>query len=166
MQPPLVHDVLRERARRQAERVVLTFDDRTLTFGELDREVDLFVGRLGHLGVVRGTLVGLFLPNVPEMAIALLACARLGAIAVPTNVALKGEGLAYVFESTVREHLASGRLIRVLEAFCPPFPGLFLYYPSRALLAPKLQALLDFLKARRDEKKASGKSMTRARRRA
>jgi DNA-binding transcriptional LysR family regulator len=80
--------------------------------------------------------------------------------------ALAGVGLAYVFESTVREHLASGRLIRVLEAFCPPFPGLFLYYPSHALLAPKLQALLDFLKARRAEKKASGKSMTRARRRA
>lgn len=78
--------------------------------------------------------------------------------------ALAGVGLAYVFESTVREHLASGRLIRVLEAFCPPFPGLFLYYPSRALIAPKLQALLDFLRGRREEKKASGKGMTRGRR--
>lgn len=62
--------------------------------------------------------------------------------------ALAGLGLAYVFESTAREHLESGRLIRVLEAFCPPFPGLFLYYPSRALLAPKLQALIEFLKPR------------------
>lgn len=78
--------------------------------------------------------------------------------------ALAGVGLAYVFESTVREHLAAGRLIRVLEAFCPPFPGLFLYYPSRALIAPKLQALLDFLRGRRQAKKASGKSMTRGRR--
>jgi DNA-binding transcriptional LysR family regulator len=78
--------------------------------------------------------------------------------------ALAGVGLAYVFESTVREHLASGRLIRVLEPFCPPFPGLFLYYPSRALLAPKLQALLDFLRGRNEAKRASGKSMTRGRR--
>ena len=78
--------------------------------------------------------------------------------------ALAGLGLAYVFESTVREHLASGRLIRVLEAFCPPFPGLFLYYPSRALIAPKLQALLDFLRGRREKKQPSGKSMTRGRR--
>jgi DNA-binding transcriptional LysR family regulator len=62
--------------------------------------------------------------------------------------ALAGVGLAYVFESSVREHLAAGRLIRVLEAFCPPFPGLFLYYPSRVGLAPKLQALIEFLKRR------------------
>jgi DNA-binding transcriptional LysR family regulator len=62
--------------------------------------------------------------------------------------ALAGAGLAYVFESVVREHLAKRRLVRVLEAFCPPFPGLFLYYPSRAQLAPKLQALIDFLRAR------------------
>lgn len=62
--------------------------------------------------------------------------------------ALDGAGLAYVLESTVREHLASRRLVRVLEPFCPSFPGFFLYYPSRAHLAPKLQALVDFLKVR------------------
>jgi hypothetical protein len=58
-------------------------------------------------------------------------------------------GLAYVFESAVREHLATGRLVRVLEAYCPPFPGLFLYYPSRVQLAPKLRALIDFLRSAR-----------------
>jgi DNA-binding transcriptional LysR family regulator len=67
---------------------------------------------------------------------------------VMVGAALAGVGLAYVFESVVREHLAAGRLIRVLEAYCPPFPGLYLYYPSRAQLAPKLQALIDFLRAR------------------
>jgi DNA-binding transcriptional LysR family regulator len=64
------------------------------------------------------------------------------------GAALAGVGLAYVFESVVREHIAGGRLIRVLEAFCPTFPGLYLYYPSRAQLAPKLQVLIDFLKQR------------------
>ena len=49
----------------------------------------------------------------------------------------------------VREHLAAKRLVRVLEPFCAPFPGFFLYYPSRAHLAPKLQALVDFLRVRR-----------------
>jgi DNA-binding transcriptional LysR family regulator len=64
------------------------------------------------------------------------------------GAALAGVGLACVFESTVREPIATGRLIRVLAAFCPPFPGLYLYYPSRAQLAPKLQVLIDFLKQR------------------
>jgi DNA-binding transcriptional LysR family regulator len=71
------------------------------------------------------------------------------------KAALDGLGLAYVLESGVRAHLAAGRLVRVLEPFCAPFPGFFLYYPSRAHVAPKLQALVDFLKI--------GKSARRAR---
>src|SRR5262249_5885626 len=63
--------------------------------------------------------------------------------------ALEGVGLAYVAESRVREHLAQKRLVRVLEAYCPPLPRLFLYSPSRAQLAPKLAALADFLRLRR-----------------
>jgi DNA-binding transcriptional LysR family regulator len=63
--------------------------------------------------------------------------------------ALEGVGLAYVAESRVREHLAHKRLVRVLEAYCPPFPGLFLYYPSRAQIAPKLVALVEHLRLAR-----------------
>lgn len=60
--------------------------------------------------------------------------------------ALDGLGLAYVAAGRVREHLARGELIRVLEPHCPSFPGLFLYYPGRAHLAPKLLALVEFLR--------------------
>jgi DNA-binding transcriptional LysR family regulator len=62
------------------------------------------------------------------------------------RAALDGLGIAHVMDCSVREHLAAKRLVRVLESFCPPFPGFHLYYPSRAQLAPKLQALVDFLK--------------------
>ncbi|NOU31440.1 MAG: LysR family transcriptional regulator [Polyangiaceae bacterium] len=64
------------------------------------------------------------------------------------RAAMAGAGLAYVFESVARPHIREGKLVRVLDAFCPPFPGLYLYYPSRANLAPKLQVLVDFLKQR------------------
>lgn len=57
-----------------------------------------------------------------------------------------GLGLAYVLDCAAREHLAARRLVRVLAGFCPPFPGFFLYYPSRTQLAPKLKALVDFLR--------------------
>jgi DNA-binding transcriptional LysR family regulator len=60
------------------------------------------------------------------------------------KTAVDGLGLAYVMESGVREQLADKSLVRVLEAFCAPFPGFFLYYPSRAQMAPKLKALIDF----------------------
>ncbi|MER8396818.1 LysR family transcriptional regulator [Mesorhizobium sp. M1348] len=45
--------------------------------------------------------------------------------------ALDGLGLAYTFESQVAPFIADGRLIRVLEDWCQPFPGYHLYYPSR-----------------------------------
>jgi DNA-binding transcriptional LysR family regulator len=69
--------------------------------------------------------------------------------AVLLDAALDGLGLAYVFESMVRELVAERRLVRVLDGYCPQIPGYFLYYPSRANLAPKLKALVDFLKSDR-----------------
>jgi DNA-binding transcriptional LysR family regulator len=69
------------------------------------------------------------------------------------KAALDGLGLAYVLESAIREPLADKRLVRVLDAFCVPFPGFFLYYPSRAHVAPKLQALVGFLKMGRGKTK-------------
>ena len=60
--------------------------------------------------------------------------------------ALDGVGLAYTLESRVAGHLAAGRLVRVLEDWCPPFPGFFLYYPGRRHRPPALAALVDFLR--------------------
>ncbi|MER8705138.1 LysR family transcriptional regulator [Mesorhizobium sp. M1088] len=45
--------------------------------------------------------------------------------------ALDGLALAYTFEDQVSKYIADGRLIRVLEDWCEPFPGYHLYYPSR-----------------------------------
>ncbi|HVR19921.1 MAG TPA: LysR family transcriptional regulator [Polyangiaceae bacterium] len=70
------------------------------------------------------------------------------------RMALDGVGLAYLFESTVREELEKKRLVRVLGDFCPPFPGLYLYYPSRVHISAKLQAFVDFLKPRRPPRRS------------
>ncbi|MBJ7604046.1 MAG: AMP-binding protein [Candidatus Dormibacteraeota bacterium] len=56
---------------------------RRLTYGELSKEVARFAGALCTLSVEPGDRVGLFLPMVPETAVALLACARIGAIFIP-----------------------------------------------------------------------------------
>jgi acetyl-CoA synthetase len=55
-------------------------DRRTLTYLELHREVTKFADVLGRLGVVAGDRVGIYMPMVPELAIAMLACARIGAV--------------------------------------------------------------------------------------
>lgn len=59
------------------------------------------------------------------------------------DAALRGAGLAYVFERQVTGEMAGGSLVRVLEDWCPAFPGFYLYYPSGRLMRPVLQAFVD-----------------------
>ncbi|MGW5570367.1 AMP-binding protein [Nocardia thailandica] len=67
---------------------------RTLTFAELDAEVRRFAANLSALGVGRGDRVLLFMPVVPEAAVAFLAIAMLGAISVPTFSGYAPDALA------------------------------------------------------------------------
>ena len=55
-------------------------DTRTLTYGELHVEVQKFANVLGSLGVGHGDRVAIYLPMIPELPIAMLACARVGAV--------------------------------------------------------------------------------------
>jgi DNA-binding transcriptional LysR family regulator len=59
------------------------------------------------------------------------------------ELALAGVGLAYIFEPLVRADIAAGRLTQVLPRTALEMPGLFLYYPARAAMAPKLRAFID-----------------------
>jgi DNA-binding transcriptional LysR family regulator len=51
-------------------------------------------------------------------------------------------------EDQVLPHIAEGQLIRVLEDWCPYFPGYHLYYPSRRHSSPALTLLIDILRYR------------------
>lgn len=62
--------------------------------------------------------------------------------------ALDGLGIAYLPEDQVLTHIAEGRLVRVLEDWCPAFPGYHLYYPSRRQQSPALALLADILRYR------------------
>ena len=64
------------------------------------------------------------------------------------NAALGGLGLVYTFETQVARHVADGRLIRVLEDWCPPFSGYHLYYPSRRQHTPAFAVLVEALRYR------------------
>jgi len=55
-------------------------DRRTLTYFDLYREVSTFANVLKSLGVTKGDRVALYMPLIPELAIAMLACARIGAV--------------------------------------------------------------------------------------
>jgi DNA-binding transcriptional LysR family regulator len=69
-------------------------------------------------------------------------------IALRLNAVLAGRGLAYLPEDQVAPYLADGRLIRVLDDWCAPFPGYHLYYPSRRQPAPAFAVLVEALRYR------------------
>ena len=83
----------------QANRTAIVYEGdsghrRTLTFAELKREVDRFAAGLLRLGVGRGDRVALFMPPVPEAAVTVMACAKIGAISVPAFSGYGSESLA------------------------------------------------------------------------
>jgi acetyl-CoA synthetase len=55
-------------------------DSRTITYAQLHREVCQFANVLKNLGVKKGDTVGVYMPMIPEAAVAMLACARIGAV--------------------------------------------------------------------------------------
>jgi len=67
-------------------------------------------------------------------------------VEVTLRAALDGLGLAFLFEEHAAEHIARRKLVRILEDWCPPFDGFFLYYPSRRQQPAALQALVDALR--------------------
>ena len=62
------------------------------------------------------------------------------------EAALAGQGLAYVYEDEVAADIKAGRLKRILEKWCPTFPGYYLYHPSRRQTPPALAALIAALR--------------------
>jgi DNA-binding transcriptional LysR family regulator len=62
------------------------------------------------------------------------------------EAALDGVGLTYAFEGQVAGLVAAGRLVRVLEDWCPFYSGFYLYYPSRRQLPAALRAFVDLIK--------------------
>ena len=64
------------------------------------------------------------------------------------QLAVAGLGVTLAFERHVREAIALGQLVSVLEAYCAPFPGYYLYYPQRRQASRALRALVDHLRRR------------------
>lgn len=65
------------------------------------------------------------------------------------RAALAGHGLAFVPEEMVLEHIAAGRLVRVLDDWCKPYPGYHLYYPSRRQSSRALATVVEALRYRK-----------------
>lgn len=62
------------------------------------------------------------------------------------DAALADVGIAFALEAQVARHVSEGRLVRILEDWCPPFPGFHLYYPNRRNHPAALASVIDALR--------------------
>jgi DNA-binding transcriptional LysR family regulator len=62
------------------------------------------------------------------------------------EAALSGNGLAFLTEDLVAHHVREGRLVSVMEDWCPHFPGLHAYYPSRRHSSRALALVIDAIR--------------------
>ena len=69
-------------------------------------------------------------------------------IGMRREAALRGLGLAYIPEDQVASHVEKGELVRVLEDWCPLFPGYHLYYPNRRHASPAFTVVVEALRYR------------------
>jgi DNA-binding transcriptional LysR family regulator len=63
------------------------------------------------------------------------------------QAALEGLGIAFLPEQEFAPHIEEGQLVRVLDDWCPPFEGYYLYYPSRRQPSPAFTLVLDALRS-------------------
>lgn len=70
------------------------------------------------------------------------------------TAATDGFGIAYLPEGLVMDRIKSGKLIRVLEEWCPPFPGYHLYYPSRRQHSSAFALVVETLRYRKRDREA------------
>jgi DNA-binding transcriptional LysR family regulator len=62
------------------------------------------------------------------------------------EAAVGGLGIAYISDRSAQAYIEQGALLSVLDDWCPPIPGLYLYYPGHRLVPPALRAFIDVLK--------------------
>jgi DNA-binding transcriptional LysR family regulator len=72
------------------------------------------------------------------------------------RLARAGAGLTLGDQNRVRDGVASGELVAVLEEFSTPFPGFYLYYPQRRHASPALRALVAPLRPAKQNRRARG----------
>ena len=113
MNDPTIPELLAERVRTHPDSCFLRFADRDVTYAELDSWSSGLAAHFRSLGVDRGDLVPLMMPNIAEFVAVWFALAKLGAVTTMINTAMRGPALAHALE------LSGSDLAIVDESFLP-----------------------------------------------
>ncbi|MDP3616329.1 MAG: long-chain fatty acid--CoA ligase [Rhodoferax sp.] len=95
-----IADYLEQHAAQTPDRIAIRFEGRSITYGQLNRDANRLAASLRAAGIGVADRVALYLPNVPEFAVAYYAAQKLGAIPVTINAILKTEEVRYLLDDS------------------------------------------------------------------
>jgi acyl-CoA synthetase (AMP-forming)/AMP-acid ligase II len=111
-----INELVRYWGRTRPNHEAIVFNETVLTWGQVDDQVDALARGLAARGVSKGDRVAILMRNRPEVALTMLASARLGAICAPLNFRLLGNELALMVQDcSPRVVIAEGELCGLLE---------------------------------------------------
>ena len=94
MPDPTIPELLSRQAQAYPDRCFLRFDALELTFADVDRWSSGLAEHFRSVGIGKGDLVPLMMPNVPEFVVSWFALCKLGAVTTMINTAMRGPVLA------------------------------------------------------------------------
>ena len=94
--------LLEEATARYGSKTAIHFieEDLSFTYAELNRQINRYANMLQGKGIRQGDHVALMLPNCPDYPLTWLALAKLGAVAVPLNIAYQAQDMEYVLDNS------------------------------------------------------------------
>ncbi|UJP04949.1 MAG: acyl-CoA ligase (AMP-forming), exosortase A system-associated [Nitrosomonas sp.] len=123
--PDLIHELIFAAAARSPSAPALVYQDQTLDYAALEREVANAAAGLQALGLSRGERVAVYLEKRFETVIALFAAAAAGGVFVPVNPTLKAEQVIHIVtDCSVRVLITSTERLKLLQNLLPACPSL------------------------------------------
>ncbi len=93
-------DFLRFAAETNPDRIAMFYEERVMTYSQLDALASKFASGLLKMGIKKGDRVGLYMPNYPEWVIAFFGIARMGGIIVPMNTRYKTKEVDFIMNNS------------------------------------------------------------------
>ncbi|NNL78273.1 MAG: AMP-binding protein, partial [Desulfobacterales bacterium] len=100
-----VSNIIERHVAENPEKTAIIFEDRRISYAELDRMINRIAGGLLKMGYTHGEVVSLFLPSLPELIIGYLGTVRAGLTVNVVNAMLKEQEVAYILKDCATKGL-------------------------------------------------------------
>lgn len=120
-----VSDIIRKHAVASPDKTAIIFEDRRISYAELERLVERTAASVSGMGYVKGDVLSIFLPSLPELIIAYLGTARAGVTVNLVNAMLQKTEVAYILnDCRCRGILVDSHRLPIVEEARPEVPSL------------------------------------------